>query len=162
MHSYGTSEVVAFRLNGDDVDLDIPGDSSLLVALANDLHAMGPKFGCGRSQCGACIVLVDGDPVPSCSIPVSAVTGKSVTTLAGLSENGKPGALQQAFIDEQAAQCGFCSSGMIMQAQALLERNANPTDTEIRAALNGNLCRCGVHNRIIRAVQRAAQSFASS
>jgi nicotinate dehydrogenase subunit A len=102
-------------------------------------------------------VLVDGDPVRACATPVSAAAGRSVTTLEGLRENGKPSRLQQAFIDEQAAQCGFCASVMIIQAQALLDRNPQPTENDVRSALNGNLCRCGAHNRIVRAVLRAAK-----
>ncbi len=146
-----------FKLNGEDVSVDAPDDATLLSVLSDDLELAGPKFGCGLSQCGACSVMVDSDVVRSCQTRAQAVTGRSVTTLAGLRENGKPGVLQQAFIDEQAAQCGFCSSGMIIAAQALLDRNPSPTDADVRSALNGNLCRCGSHNRIVRAVLRAAQ-----
>jgi aerobic-type carbon monoxide dehydrogenase small subunit (CoxS/CutS family) len=153
----GGRQVVAFRLNGKKVTVEAGGDVPLLYTLANDLEIAGPKFGCGRSQCGACTVLIDGYPVRSCQTPTSAAAGRSVTTLAGLCENGKPSKLQQAFIDEQAAQCGYCASGMIMTAKALLDRNPHPTDTEIRTALDGNLCRCGSHNRIVRAVLRASR-----
>ena len=146
-----------FRLNGEDVSVDAPDDATLLSVLSDDLKLAGPKFGCGLSQCGACAVMVDSDVVRSCQTRAQAVVGRSVTTLSGLRENGKPGALQQAFIDEQAAQCGFCSAGMIIAAQALLDRNPSPTDADVRSALNGNLCRCGSHNRIVRAVLRAAQ-----
>jgi nicotinate dehydrogenase subunit A len=149
--------VVAFKLNDKAVQVDVPATAPLLFVLTNDLGVAGAKFGCGRSQCGACTVLVDGEPVRSCATPVSAAAGRSVTTLEGLRENGKPSRLQQAFIDEQAAQCGFCASGMIMQAQALLDRNPQPTESDVRGALNGNLCRCGAHNRIVRAVLRAAK-----
>ena len=149
--------MVAFKLNDKAVQVDVPATAPLLFVLTNDLGVAGAKFGCGRSQCGACTVLVDGEPVRSCATPVSAAAGRSVTTLEGLRENGKPSRLQQAFIDEQAAQCGFCASGMIMQAQALLDRNPQPTESDVRGALNGNLCRCGAHNRIVRAVLRAAK-----
>ena len=146
-----------FRLNGEDVSVDAPGDSTLLSVLSNDLGLAGQKFGCGLSQCGACSVLIDGEPVRSCQTKAQAAVGRSVTTLAGLQEDGKPNALQQAFIDEQAAQCGYCASGMIIVAQALLDRNPSPTEADVRSALNANLCRCGTHNRIVRAVLRAAQ-----
>ncbi|MFN8926906.1 MAG: (2Fe-2S)-binding protein [Rhodospirillales bacterium] len=149
--------MVAFKLNDKPVQVDGPANAPLLFVLTNDLGVAGAKFGCGRSQCGSCTVLVDGDPVRACATPVSAAAGRSVTTLEGLRENGKPSRLQQAFIDEQAAQCGFCASGMIIQAQALLDRNPQPTENDVRSALNGNLCRCGAHNRIVRAVLRAAK-----
>jgi len=149
--------VLNFKLNGQDVSVDAPADAPLLFVLTNDLELHGQKFGCGLSQCGACTVLIDGDPVRSCQTTAQSAVGRSVTTLAGLTENGQPSKLQQAFIDEQAAQCGYCASGMIMAAQALLDQNPSPTESEIRTALNGNLCRCGTHNRIVRAVLRAAQ-----
>ena len=149
--------MVAFRLNGRDVAVDLPDDAPLLYVLVNELRINGSKFGCGRAQCGACTVLIDGEPVRSCVTSTSAAAGRSVTTLEGLRDGDKPGKLQQAFIDEQAAQCGYCSSGMILQAQALLDRNPHPTDGEVRAALDSNLCRCGSHNRIVRAVLRAAK-----
>lgn len=151
--------VVAFRLNDKDVRVDVPADATLLSVLTLDLDINGARFGCGRAQCGACTVLLDGKPVRSCMVPVANASGKSVMTLAGLrTQDGKPSRLQQAFIDEQAAQCGYCSSGMIMQAHALLERNPTPSDADVRSALDGNLCRCGSHNRIVRAVLRAAQA----
>jgi len=146
-----------FRLNGEDVSVDAPGDAPLLSVLSNDLGLAGLKFGCGLSQCGACSVLIDGEPVRSCQTKAEAAVGREVTTLAGLRENGKANALQQAFIEEQAAQCGYCANGMIIVAQALLDRNPTPTESDVRAALNANLCRCGSHNRIVRAVLRAAQ-----
>lgn len=151
--------MVAFRLNNKNVSVEVPDDAPLLFVLSNDLKMSGQKFGCGRSQCGACTVLVDGEPVRSCSTPVSAAAGRAVTTLEGLRVDGKPSPLQQAFIDEQATQCGYCAAGAIMQAHALLERNPNPTDTDVRSALNGNLCRCGTQNRIVRAVLRAAKEL---
>jgi len=147
-----------FKLNGQAVSVDVPPDAPLLFVLNNDLDMHGAKFGCGLSQCGACTVLIDGEPVRSCQTAAQAAAGRSVTTLAGLMEDGKPSALQQAFIDEQAAQCGYCASGMIMVAQALLDRNPNPTEAEVRSALSANLCRCGTHNRIVRAVLRGAQA----
>lgn len=149
--------MLTFKLNGMDVSVDAPEDATLLSVLTDDLHLAGQKFGCGLSQCGACSVLLDGDPVRSCQTKATAAVGRSVTTLEGLREDGAPNRLQQAFIDEQAAQCGYCGSGMIIVAQALLDRNAAPTESEVRAALNGNLCRCGTHNRIVRAVLRAAE-----
>jgi nicotinate dehydrogenase subunit A len=115
------------------------------------------QYGCGKSQCGSCSVLVQGEAIRSCATKLSAVAGKSVTTLEGLTENGKPSKLQQAFIDEQAAQCGYCTAGMIIQAEALLDQNPNPSESEIRSAMNGNLCRCGTQNRVVRAIQRAAK-----
>jgi len=149
--------VLKFSLNGVDVAVDAPRDAPLLFVLNNDLDQYGAKFGCGLSQCGACTVLIDGEPVRSCQTPAQTAVGRAVTTLAGLMEGGNPNRLQQAFIDEQAAQCGYCISGMIMVAQALLDRNPSPTEAEVRSALNGNLCRCGTHTRIVRAVLRAAE-----
>ena len=149
--------MIGFKLNGNEVTVDAPDGATLLSVLTNQLNANGQKYGCGKSQCGSCAILVDGDRVISCQTTAASVAGRSVTTLEGLRENGKPSALQQAFIDEQAAQCGYCLSGMIITAQALLDRNPEPTESDIRAALNGNLCRCGTHNRIVRAVLRAAQ-----
>jgi nicotinate dehydrogenase subunit A len=147
----------SFKLNGRDVRVDAPGDAPLLFVLANDLGINGVKYGCGKSQCGSCSVLVQGEAIRSCATKLSAVAGKSVTTLEGLTENGKPSKLQQAFIDEQAAQCGYCTAGMIIQAEALLDQNPNPSESEIRSAMNGNLCRCGTQNRVVRAIQRAAK-----
>jgi nicotinate dehydrogenase subunit A len=150
--------MVAFRLNGVEVDVDVPGDEPLLYVLADDLHMNGVKYGCGKSQCGACFVLVDGEPVASCQTSVAAAAGTRVTTLEGLrNPDGTPSPLQQAFIDEQAAQCGYCLSGMIMTARALLDANPNPTEDQVRAGLVDNLCRCGSHNRIVHAVMRAAE-----
>ena len=146
-----------FTLNGMAVSVDAPPDAPLLFVLNNDLDQHGAKFGCGLSQCGACTILIDGEPVRSCQTAAQAAIGRSVTTLTGLMEDGKPSKLQQAFIDEQAAQCGYCISGMIMVAQVLLDRNPSPTESDVRSALNANLCRCGTHNRIVRAVLRAAK-----
>jgi nicotinate dehydrogenase subunit A len=149
--------MVQFTLNGQTVRSTAHNSTPLLNVLANDLQINGPKFGCGKAQCSACLVMVDGNPMKSCVAPVSAVAGRTVITLSGMKEGNKPNRLQQAFIDEQAAQCGYCTSGMIVQAQALLDRNPRPTDAEVRTALDGNLCRCGAHNRIVRAVLRAAK-----
>lgn len=149
--------MVSFTLNGRTAEFDVTADLSLLIVLANDAGLAGVKYGCGLSQCGACKVLIDGKAQNACVIPVGSVEGKDVKTLAGLREGEGPGRLQRAFIAEQAAQCGYCVSGIIIAAEALLNRNPTPTEGEVRAALDGNLCRCGTHNRIVRAVLRAAQ-----
>src|SRR5207237_9380984 len=130
----------------------------LLDILRNDLGLTGPKFGCGLGQCGACIVHIDGDAVRSCTTPLSAAARGPITTIEGLGTTDKPHPVQQAFIDEQAAQCGYCINGMIMTAKDLLDQNPRPTAAEVREALAQNLCRCGTHSRIIRAVLRAAQN----
>ena len=150
-----------FHVNGrlQTVQVDDP-HMPLLYALRNDLGLRGPRFGCGLGQCGACTVHVDGQPVRSCSVAVAQVQGQSITTLEGLGTPEHLHPLQQAFIDEQAAQCGYCTNGMILQAKALLDRNRHPGEQEIRDALALNLCRCGTHVRIIRAVQRAAAAMA--
>ena len=140
--------------------MDAEDSTPLLYALRNDLGLSGPRFGCGLAQCGACTVLVNGNPLRSCVTPISAVADMEITTLEGLGNRASPHPVQAAFIAEQAAQCGFCSNGMIMTAAALLERNPNPSDAEIRQALNANLCRCGSHARILRAVRRAADESA--
>jgi len=138
--------------------VDCDGQTPLLYVLRNDLSLNGPKFGCGLGQCGACTVLIDGQPARSCVMPVAAVGGRSIVTLDGLSTNGAPHPLQRAFIEAQAVQCGYCVNGMIMTAKALLERNKAPTEDEIKRALSGNLCRCGSHNRIVKAVQLATKA----
>ena len=132
----------------------------LLYALRNDLGLHGPRFGCGLAQCGACTVHVDGKPVRSCTFPISKAAGRKIVTLEGLGSSARPDPLQKAFIEEQAVQCGYCINGMIMQARALLDRNRNPSEAEIRQALAANLCRCGTHLRIVRAIQRAAKEMA--
>ena len=137
-----------------DADADMP----LLYALRDDLGLKNPRFGCGLAQCGACTVLVDGEPTRSCSIPVSSVTGHKVTTLAGIEKDGKPHKVQQAFIDEQVPQCGYCLNGWVMTSVALLEKNPKPNDAQIRDALTGLKCRCGTHVAILRAVKRAAEA----
>ncbi len=146
------------RVNQSFATVDCDGQTPLLYALRNDLSLNGPKFGCGLGQCGACTVLIDGQPVRSCVMPVAAVGGRSVVTLDGLSTNGAPDPLQRAFIEAQAAQCGYCTNGMIMTAKALLEHKKAPTEGEIKRALSGNLCRCGSHNRIVKAIQLAAKA----
>jgi len=135
-------------------------ETALLYVLRNDLKLKGARFGCGLGQCGACTVLVDGKPVQSCDFPLSAAVGKSITTIEGLAPDGEWHPLQAAFIAEQAAQCGYCVTGIIMAAKALLDANPRPADAEIRSALKGNLCRCGTHHRILRAIHRAAREIA--
>lgn len=148
---------VSLNVNGRNEELELADPSTpLLYVLRNDLGLHGPRFGCGLGQCGACMVHIDGEPTFSCLLPVQAVAGRVVTTLEGLLEDGKPNRLQQAFIDEDAAQCGYCISGMVMQAQALLNSNPHPSDAEIREHMEPNLCRCGTHVAIMRAIKRAA------
>ena len=152
---------ITLRVNGKShaVRVDDPG-MPLLYALRNELDLHGPRFGCGLAQCGACTVHVDGRPVRSCSIPVRQVAGKNILTLEGLGTPQKPHPLQQAFIEEQAVQCGYCINGMIMQAAAFLAQNKHPTEEQARQALAANLCKCGTHVRILRAVMRAAERMA--
>ncbi|HEY1288289.1 MAG TPA: (2Fe-2S)-binding protein [Burkholderiales bacterium] len=149
--------MISLNVNGKTEELDADPATPLLYVLRDQLQLNGAKFGCGLGQCGACTVLVDGRAVFSCVTPVSTLEGRRVTTLEGLGTPEKPGRAQRAFIAEQAAQCGYCIPGMIMQAQALLERTPNPTSAEIRKHMSGNLCRCGTHMRILRAVERAAR-----
>jgi nicotinate dehydrogenase subunit A len=152
---------LAFNLNGKPASISTDDPKMpLLYALRDDLGLHGPRFGCGLGQCGACTVHLDGKAVRSCQVPVSAAAGRKVVTLEGLGTPAKPHPLQQAFIDEQAVQCGYCINGMIMQAAALLQTNSKPTEQQIRAALAENLCRCGTHLRIVRAVKRAAGTMA--
>jgi nicotinate dehydrogenase subunit A len=152
------AKTIALAVNGAKREVAAAPDTPLLYALRNDLELNGAKFGCGLGQCGACTVLVDGQPTRSCMFPVSLAEGRQITTIEGLGTIEKPHPLQAAFIAEQAAQCGYCINGMVMAAKALLDRAPHPSEREIREALAGNLCRCGTHHRIIRAVQRAAQS----
>ena len=147
---------ISFHVNGKNQTVDAEPDMPLLYTLRNDLRLNGPKFGCGLAQCGACTVIMDGNAIRSCVTPMSAVQNKSVTTLEGLGSTKKMHKIQQAFVDEQAAQCGYCINGMIMSSKALLDKNPKPTDSQIREALAGNLCRCGTHIRILRAVKRAS------
>jgi nicotinate dehydrogenase subunit A len=152
---------ITLNVNGKRRTSPAAPDTPLLYILRNDLELNGAKYGCGMAQCGACTVLVDGKPVRSCVTKAAEVAKRKITTIEGLGSAQKPHALQQAFIDEQAAQCGYCSNGMIMSAKALLDRNPHPTEADIRTALAGNLCRCGTHTRILRAVQRAAKEGAA-
>jgi nicotinate dehydrogenase subunit A len=147
---------ITLNVNNKAHTVDADPSTPLLYVLRNDLELHGPRFGCGLGQCGACTVHVDGRPTFSCLLPIAAVGERKVTTLEGLLEDGKPNKLQQAFIDEQAAQCGYCISGMVMRAQALLQTNPSPTDAEIRTFMQPNLCRCGTHAAIMRAIKRAA------
>ena len=147
---------IRLRVNGDSHDIDTDPSTPLLYVLRNELALHGPRFGCGLGQCGACLVHLDGRATFSCILPIAAVGGRKITTLEGLLENGKPNKLQQAFIDEQAAQCGYCISGMVMRAETLLRVNPRPTDDEIRRHMRPNLCRCGTHAAIMRAIKRAA------
>ena len=149
---------ITLRINGQTRVSPAAPETPLLYILRNDFELNAAKFGCGQAQCGACTVLLDGEPVRSCVTPASAVGKRNVTTLEGLGSISKLHALQQAFIDEQAAQCGYCSAGMIMSAKALLDTHRSPSEEQIRNALAGNLCRCGTHTRIIRAIQRAAKA----
>ena len=151
---------ITLNVNGQRHVVAADAETPLLYVLRNDLKLKGARFGCGLGQCGACTVLVDGKPVQSCDFPLSAAAGKAVTTVEGLAANGKLHPLQQAFVAEQAAQCGYCITGIIMAAKALLDANPRPSDADIRAALKGNLCRCGTHQRILRAVRRAAEELA--
>ena len=149
---------ISLKVNGASHSVTAEPDTPLLYVLRNDLELNGAKFGCGLAQCGACTVLVDGKAVPSCVTPVGSIGNSEVTTLEGLGTPDKPHALQSAFIAEQAAQCGYCTNGMIMSAKELLDRNPRPSEQDVRTALTGNLCRCGTQTRIIRAVLRAAQA----
>jgi len=148
--------MITLTVNGQAHQLDIDPTTPLLYALRDDLQMNGAKFGCGLGQCGACTVMLDGQAVFSCVLPVLVVAGRQIRTIEGLGSAEHPSPLQQAFIDEQAAQCGYCAAGMIMRAQALLEHNTNPTDADIRTQMQTNLCRCGTHMRILAAVKRAA------
>jgi nicotinate dehydrogenase subunit A len=151
------AKTIAMEVNGkpQKVVVDDP-DMPLLYALRNDLGLHGPRFGCGLAQCGSCTVHVDGKAVRSCAVPVASLEGRKVVTLEGLGSPGKPHPVQKAFIEEQAVQCGYCINGMIMEAAAFLAQNPKPSDAQIRAALSNNLCRCGTHTRILRAVKRAS------
>jgi nicotinate dehydrogenase subunit A len=151
--------MITLVVNGTSHRLDIDPATPLLYALRGELGLNGAKFGCGLGQCGACTVIVEGEPVHSCLVPVVAVADRRITTIEGLGTTEKPNPLQQAFIDEQAAQCGYCIAGMIMRAQALLDRNPAPSDAEIRARMEPNLCRCGTHMRILRAIRRASEAL---
>jgi nicotinate dehydrogenase subunit A len=147
---------ITLNVNGKSRMVDTDPTTPLLYVLRDDLELKGPRFGCGLSQCGACTVIIDGNTVRSCSFPVSSAKNKHITTLEGLGTVAHPHVLQAAFVAEQAAQCGYCMNGMIMTAKVLLDKNPRPSDDDIKRALEGNLCRCGSHLRVIRAVKRAA------
>ena len=151
---------ISLNVNGKRRVVDADPDTPLLYVLRNDLSLNGPKFGCGLAQCGTCTVLMDGAAIRSCVTPASAAQNHAVTTLEGLGSTKNMHKIQQAFVDEQAVQCGYCINGMIMTAKALLDKNPKPTDSQIKEALAGNLCRCGTHVRILRAVKRASGQMA--
>jgi nicotinate dehydrogenase subunit A len=151
-----TGGSLEITVNGRTHPVQAAPETPLLYVLRNELHLYAAKFGCGLAQCGSCKVLVDGVALPSCTMPVSEAIGKQIVTLERLSENGELHPLQQAFLDEQAAQCGYCIPGMIIAAAGLLNQNPNPSEAEIREALTVNVCRCGSHVRILRAIQRVA------
>lgn len=155
-------EPITLNVNGAQHTVHAEPDTPLLYILRNDLKLKGAKFGCGLGLCGSCMVLIDGHNVMSCDTPLWSVAGKSITTIEALGSLDAPGALQRAFITEQAAQCGYCLSGAVMTAAALLASNPDPSETEIKQALARNLCRCGTHTRIIKAVQRAARELATT
>jgi len=149
-------EPTSLIVNGSTVSVTADGDTPLLDILRNHLGLFGTKFGCGQEQCGCCMVLVDGHPEKSCGKALSTVAGKAIATIEGLGTPDRPHPLQQAFLDEQAGQCGYCLPGILISAKALLDRNAAPSRAEIAEALDDNICRCGSHIRILRAVERAA------
>ena len=153
--------VVSLRVNGATHEVDIDPSTPLLYVLRNDLGLKGPRFGCGLAQCGACTVIIDGVATRSCIVPASAIRGE-ITTLEGLSQDGQLDPLQQAWIDEQVPQCGYCQNGQILTARAMLDRNPNPTDAEIRAGMEGVLCRCMTYYRIQAAIKRAARETAAA
>lgn len=150
---------IHLKVNGKQHTVEAEPGTPLLYVLRDQLGLHGPKFGCGLSQCGACTIHLDGAAVRSCVLPATAAESRAITTLEGLGSVDKPNPLQQAFIDEQAVQCGYCINGMIMTAQAFLDSHPNPSRDDIKQALNGNLCRCGTHMRIVRAVERAAKNW---
>jgi len=155
------SSTIRLIVNGEAHDVTAAPETALLYVLRNDLGLTGPKFGCGLGQCGACMVHIDGNAVRSCTTPLSAATRGPITTIEGLGTPDKPHPVQQAFIDEQAAQCGYCTNGMIMATAALVAKTKSPTNEQIRSTLNGNLCRCGTHMRILRAAERAVAASAT-
>jgi nicotinate dehydrogenase subunit A len=147
-------------VNGRNHEVTADSDTPLLYVLRDNLELKGPRFGCGLGQCGACTVIIDGDAVRSCVYPASAAQGHKITTLEGLGTSEHPDPLQKAFIEEQAVQCGYCINGMIMTAKALLQSNPHPSEEQIKQALAANLCRCGTHMRIVKAIQRASKEAA--
>ncbi|MCC6533883.1 MAG: (2Fe-2S)-binding protein [Burkholderiales bacterium] len=155
-------ERYTFTVNGQPCTVETDADTPLLYVLRNDLKLKGARFGCGVGQCGSCTVIVEGKDVYACDTPLWSVAGKSITTVEGIGTREHPHPLQQAFIEEQAAQCGYCIAGILMASKALLDRNARPSDQDIDQALERHLCRCGTHNRIRRAIQRAAAALEAS
>ncbi len=153
---------VTLNVNGKDHSVDAPPNSMLLYALRDNLNLRGPRFGCGLAECGACTVIMNGAAVRSCVTPLSAAEGQKINTLEGLGTTENPSVMQQAFIDEQAGQCAYCMNGMIMTATAFLNKHSNPSRDDIKKALNDNLCRCGTHMRIVRAVERAAKNWSQA
>ena len=151
---------VNLSVNGVTRAIEADGETPLLYVLRNDFKLKGVRFGCGLGQCGACTVIVDGKAIQACDVPVTAVTGKAITTIEGIGQPDAPHPLQRAFIEDQAAQCGYCASGIIMAAKALLDENPKASEADIRAALARNLCRCGTHHRILKAIRRAALDMA--
>jgi nicotinate dehydrogenase subunit A len=151
------AESISLTVNGAARSVRVDGGTPLLYVLRNDFELNAPKYGCGLGQCGACTVLVEGKALRSCVTPVASVAGKRIATLEGIGTPGRPHALQKAFLAEQAAQCGYCTNGMILTAKALLDRTPQPTEAQIRKALAANLCRCGTQNRIVRAILRASK-----
>ena len=151
--------MIRLIVNGQPREVTADPETPLLYALRNDLGLTGTKFGCGLGQCGSCTVIVDGQAMRSCTVPVQAVAGQSVTTIEGLGTPERPHPLQAVFIEEQAAQCGYCTPGIVMEAKAFLDRTPRPTEAQVKQALNGVLCRCGTHDRVIRAVMRAAATM---
>lgn len=152
---------IALNVDGKSHTIEADSDMPLLYALRDDLGLRNPKFGCGLAQCGACTVLIDGEPIRSCSMPVDSIGKGKITTMGGLNASGKPHKVQQAFIDEQVPQCGYCLNGWVMTTAAFLNRVKNPSDAQIREALAGLKCRCGTHMAILRAVKRAAKEMAA-
>jgi nicotinate dehydrogenase subunit A len=151
--------MIELTVNGTAHRIEVDPATPLLYVLRDELHLNGAKFGCGLGQCGACTVMAEGEAIYSCLTPMAALQGRKITTVEGLGTVDNPGPLQRAFIAEQAAQCGYCIAGMIMRAQALLQRNPSPSDAEIRAQMEPNLCRCGTHMRILRAIRRASSEM---
>lgn len=152
-------DAISFTVNGQSVSVAVDEETPLLDVLRNELGLVGTRFGCGLEQCGCCMVLIDGNAEKSCAKPLWAIVGKNVTTVEGLGTPEQPHPLQQAFLDEQAGQCGYCLAGILISAKALLDRNPSPRRVEIARALDGNICRCGAHSRILRAIERAAAAL---
>ena len=153
------SRVTELSVNGKDLRMDVDGERSLLSVLRDELDLTGTKYGCGEGQCGACTVLLDGVATRSCQVTVGSVAHKKVATIEGLEQNGRLHPLQQAFLDVEAMQCAFCTSGMIMAGYALLQRKSNPSEDEIMRSINGNICRCGTYPRIITAIRQGAKAL---